>query len=453
MGDALFLKVLQNLEDLAKQYVEENSKTEFPCLLNPDEACIQKFIKELGIKAFRRELTQTETDEIATDYTKQKAIEGATEQEALTFLTIRILGSANTLYRNELSNSLEGNDKAQFISYSLTGLPPDSELLDTAKKGELVDVGLSSQLDRLLLSSEFKSRLTAFIRQWLDLNDLLRMEKNPENFPKFENAELPKALRAEFDSYVEDVFFTKQGNLKSLLSSDTTFINQHTAPLYSVTANGDNLQSHKMNPQRRKGILTLASTMSVHGIEDQTDIDKPVDKAVMISERMLCRVVGLPSGIDIGMALDNVKENINDFENLTTRKKMEAAMQQDQSCIACHEQFMPYGYMLSHYGSLGQYMETFNSSPLDASVEKAFLDGGVKPYDSILKFIDDLENSQQIQNCFAKNLAQFFSGNFEGEHVKSFEEYFIHFLKADNSLIATIKSLYMEENFYKRIAK
>ena len=116
----------------------------------------------------------------------------------------------------------------------------------------------------------------------------------------------------------------------------------------------------------------------------------------MIKNQLLCEDVGLPSGIDINQAAEDVQGQVEDFEVRTTREQLELIMNQGEQCIACHQTFMPYGFLASSFDALGQHQTHFGERTLDPGVEDLQLDGVLTDYADLGEFVSALAHSEQL---------------------------------------------------------
>jgi hypothetical protein len=383
-----------------------------------------EIIEHLGRRAYRRPLTPEQRSSLLSLF-QRVATETSDRGLAAQSLVTRLLASARFLHRTEIGTSnkagsestLDQFERASVISYTLTGSMPDEALFQDAEAGRLEGEVIRSHAHRLLASEAGRARFVEILQQWLRVGELNDMVKEPEAFPKLSGGPLATALRDEFSAYVTDVVFDGPGTLGALLTENHTFVNQHTAPLYGATEAGDSLVRLGLDASKRKGVLGLASVMAVHASVGETSKDRPVIRGLLIKNQLLCEEVGLPSGIDTATAAANVATDSPDFDSLTTREQFETMMNQGQECKNCHQQFMPYGFLMGNFDALGQYQTTKGSLPIDTAVANIAIGEDTNSYAGFTDFVDALSTSDIVSACFTRNLVSYAVGSAKGKHV------------------------------------
>jgi hypothetical protein len=424
LDENLFSALLDEAQRLAALYVETRMAEDYDCFDPADvtDACIASVIDHLGRRAFRRPLDAQSRGELSKLF-EGVASETSDRRLATETLIARLLASARFLYRTEIGTPegdlavLDRFEQASIISYALTGSMPDEELLSDAEAGVLAGDRIRQHVRRLLARPEGRKRFVQVLRQWLRVEELDAMVETPEAFPKLEEPAQGKALRDEFNRYVSDVVFDGAGTFPALLTGDFSFVNRHTAPLYGLSSASDELERVSLDPARRKGVLSLASVMSVHASVGDLDKDRPVMRGLLIKNQFLCEQVGLPAGIDTATAAMNVAGEFPNFDELTTRQQFEAITSQGEECKNCHAQFVPYGYLFGNYDALGRFQTKKGEHSIDTAVSGLALDGSTRSYSSYVDFAGDLAESRIASFCFVKNLVAYAVGTAQGELV------------------------------------
>jgi hypothetical protein len=419
-------------ERVAEVYVAERLAADFTCYapgpaLTP--GCAEAIVDGLGRRAYRRPLTADER-QLLLDFTAAATAteEAADADEIVEALLVRMLMSPHFLYRTEIGAptaedpsvaALTPFERASVISYALTGSMPDAALLAAAEAGELDDEGTRAHVRRLLAGPRGRAQLVRFFKQWLRVDDLDVMAAHPEDYPKFGGPAVAAGLRDEFAAFVEGVVIDEDATFDDLLTRELTFVNKHTAPLYGGAAEDDALQPLDLAGDGRGGVLTLASVMAVHASSSEVARDKPIRRGLLIKNQFQCEEIGLPSGIDVTTAAENVLDQVDDFDALTTREQFELIMNQDDLCMTCHKQFMPFGYLWSNFDGLGQLQTHFGDRPLDAAVDELTIDGELQSFDGIMELIPTLADSPQATACFSTNVARFATGRRESSAAEA----------------------------------
>ncbi|MDQ3032196.1 MAG: DUF1592 domain-containing protein [Myxococcota bacterium] len=201
------------------------------------DACIETFLRTFLRRAWRRPVAEEEVARYAA-----LAATGATELGGV-WLGIRYavataLQSPFFLYRVEIGRDglFDDYELASRLSYLLWDTTPDDELLDAAERGELsTEEGLARQTDRLLASERAQAPIMRFFEEWLGLDGLDRISKNPDVFPAYRDSFGP-SMRRELELLIEQVVFTEDASVLSLFDIDHTFVNADLAQIYGIPA-------------------------------------------------------------------------------------------------------------------------------------------------------------------------------------------------------------------------
>lgn len=455
MDAGLLNALFEEAQGNADWYKNERLFGQYPCFneANVEHGCVENFVRQLTRKFFRRDLPNWEVHSYIVFYRDREAEDG--KPEALKQLVTRFLISPDFLYRTEIGTaSTDGSKLNQFeiaslISFTLTATTPDDLLLNDASQGKLNSENIRKHVRRLLETSEGHAQIVKFMKQWLRLDALDDMSRNPARYTKLESPEQGSALKREFELFVEDVLLKGDGKLTDAFQNNITFVNRHTAPLYGLRYSGDEFIRVKLD-NKRSGLLTLASVMASHASSSDFDRDRPVQRGTLILRQLLCGKVGLPSGVDVVSAGNRAAAQVPNFHELTTREQFDIITQQEQTCVMCHSTFMPYGYVLGNYNARGEYVTQTRGRPINVSIT----DVGPKrkSYDNPVTFINDLSQDERVYKCFTKNFAKFVTGA-DDEKVEGLSRYFhAGFKRKKYSIKSLIEDFFVEEFLYQRKA-
>ena len=458
IDQGLLSALLDEAQSLANNYVETRLEADFTCAYNEgsDEGCIKSLIVKYGTKFFRRPVTPGELNSLY-DYFRARELEDG-HRTALKHLFARFLISPSFLYRTEVGKlsadnqirQLDQFEIASLLAFTLTATTPDDLLLDDAYKAKLDADGIRSHVRRLLKTSDGRNSIVRFMKQWLKLDNLDDMFRNPARYPKLASPEQAYTLKREFEMFVKDVVLDGEGSLRSALTESITYIDRHTAYLYGLSSNSDSLERVTLDKSRRSGILTLASVMASHGSSSDINRDRPVQRGTLILEKVLCGDVGIPSGLDVVTAGNQAAAKVPNFHELTTREQFEIVMQQSETCIACHQTFMPFGYVLGNYNALGQFVTESRGRHIDVSVSNVPLGPSKKSFSGPMTFIEDLAAEERVYKCFAKQMAKYITGA-ESDAVQAMSLYFhMGFKRKKYDIKSLLEDFFAEEYLYRR---
>src|SRR5690606_29796529 len=104
--------------------------------------------------------------------------------------------------------------------------------------------------------------LAAFSSQWLALVDENAVVRDGTVFPDWDPA-LYAAMRAETQTFIEQVVLHGDGKLETLLTASYSYLDPDLAAHYGVTPGDDELGRTEL-PAERAGLLTQGSLLVSH---------------------------------------------------------------------------------------------------------------------------------------------------------------------------------------------
>ena len=149
-----------------------------PTTLAEEIPCAEEIVARLGPQAFRRPLTESDSDALMRFY-QMGADQGGFEIGVRTAIEA-MLASPDFVFRMEEAPSgvqvgenyaIADMDLAARMSFFIWGLPPDEELRALAAAGDLSDSDeLERQVERMLSDPQSEALATRFAAQWLRLD-------------------------------------------------------------------------------------------------------------------------------------------------------------------------------------------------------------------------------------------------------------------------------------------
>jgi len=333
-------------------------------------ACARQLLGDFARRAYRRDPTAQELDELAGVYdAARKASDAPT---ALTRAASVILQSPDFLYATELGPpgatgkmiTLTPQELAAELSYLLTGTPPDAPLTAAAQSGAIAGADeRESQARRLLATAEARSMLDTFATEWFELTQLDKLDKDAGAFPSWKT-ERPQLLGQT------QAFFTQH-----VLDDDATF--------------GDLLKA---------GLLLQPAFLAAHA---QSLDDSPVQRGHFVRTRVLCQDIPPPPPT-LMVTLPPPDPT------LTTRERIAAHTASD-TCQGCHARMNPIGYAFEGFDAVGHPRTTDNGKAVDTSGELTGTDadGSFTGPDQLAAM---LAQSRLARDCFARQWFHFAFG-------------------------------------------
>jgi hypothetical protein len=303
----------------------------------PSDACRDRFLRELGRRAFRRPLKDSEVAAYGklfareTDFYKgaQLAVEA-------------MLQSPHFLFHLERG----AYGVASRLSYFLWDTMPDEALLAAAAKGELdTAAGIERQTRRMLADDRAKASFDEFLGQWLRFDRLRGALRDRNRFPEY-SAELVGAMVEEttrlFRSLVWD-----NGNFMEFYNADYSYLDGSLARLYAVTAPREPWAKTTLPEEtERGGILGQATFLTLTSKPADTS---PTDRGLFVREHFLCQQVPPPPpGVNATLPV------VTDEKPATTRERL-AIHLSNQVCASCHSLVDPVGFGFEKFDAIGKF--------------------------------------------------------------------------------------------------
>jgi len=369
-----------------------------------DAACADDFVATLGARAYRRPLTGDESARYAQLFSGAASFEDGARAAVTAFLT-----SPHFLYQEELPSAgqsgpraLDDYELATRLALALWGSVPDAELMQAAADGRLGTADqIRTEADRMLDDDRAADTLASFHLQWLGLDDIDALTKDPAAYPNFDSA-TPAAMRAETAAFADYVFRGTDGTLETLLAAPLAFPQGPLADIYGVTPNADPTQPVALDPTRRAGVLTQAAFLAMQAHPNQTS---PVRRGVVVLRNVLC--VDLP---DPPPNVNNATPNLD--PNATTRERF-AEHTTSSQCAGCHSLIDPVGFAFEHYDAVGRYRTSENGMPIDSSGELTQADESTVAFEDAVGLAKALAVSSDVRKCVARQWFRYGLGRLE----------------------------------------
>jgi hypothetical protein len=391
-----------------------------------DEACATHVITAVGLRAFRRPLTDEELDSyvyVATNAGKELDDFYA----GLEYGLVAILQSPSFLYRVEIGTpedtpdpkrkKLDAYEVASRMSFLLWNRAPDLELIAAAGKGELdTEVGVQKQLERMWLSPKM-SGLSAFADDWLKLDGLNAVQRDPKLFPAMP-ASLTKAMKDEVRLRVGDAV-RYHADLRDVADSLEGFMNEETAAFYQMPGIvGAELQRVTLPANGpRSGLWGTVGLLTSTGHYDKAS---PTGRGVVMRMDMLCQTVDPPPAAVSELIKEREKMTANivvNHEPRTQRMKLQEHFI-NESCATCHAKVDPLGLAMENFDAVGRFRTTDEGLPIDPSGRALNLDfKDARELNSIIK------EQRVFAECLTRQFFRYATGHLEevGEESELFK--------------------------------
>ncbi|MFV8754510.1 DUF1588 domain-containing protein [Nannocystaceae bacterium ST9] len=366
--------------------------------------CVDAFVREFGLRAFRRPLADAEVERYLDLYGFVADEDGY--EEGVRWVLSTMLQSPNFLYRTELGEPDEGErlvltdyELASELSYLILGTTPDAELLSAAANGELGEVEqLLAQTDRLLDDPRAVDRLDQFTDDWLHLGVLPTLTRDPALTPELRVAMLHEARSALSSEFLGG------GTLAELLTSRTTRVDAALAQFlgypFEGTPDAEGFVEVTLPDHVDGGLLARGALLATHALPTSSS---PIHRGKLVRERLLCQPLPPPPP-----ALDTSPPE--DDPSKSTRERYEQHTA-DPACSGCHSLIDGIGFAFEHYDGLGRWREVDGEHAIDAQGEIIATEHTNAEFDGLGQLSELLSTSPDVEACYTEQWARFALGS------------------------------------------
>ncbi len=323
-----------------------------PCrpVSSADPDCAAQFVRQFGLRAFRRPLTREEQ----SDYAALLIAESRSRQfvDGARMVVEAMLGSPNFLLRVE-RGAAGGNmhyEIASMLSYALWDTMPDEELFRSASAGELVDrAGVEKQVRRMLLSQRSRDALNEFVSQWMRFDRLAASVKDRRIYEEFVPT-LAEAMAEETRRLANHLVWNNR-NFMEFFSAGYTFLNADLARLYQLPAppNPFGMVQYPAGSERA-GVLGHGLFLAQTGKPEETS---PTERGLFIREHFLCQhVPPPPPGVN-----STLPPFLIGSRPMTNRERLTTLHLSNPSCAGCHNLIDPIGFGLERFDTIGRWSQ------------------------------------------------------------------------------------------------
>lgn len=414
------------------------------------EDCARAIVGSFARRAFRRPIEREELDRLI-DLGRNVMLEGESFERAMEVCVQAVLVSPHFLFRVETDAEPENPkaihpinefELASRLSYFLWSSMPDEELFRLAERNALrSNNNLRLQVERMLKNPKAQAFVENFAGQWLQTRNLKAMTPDPKLFPTFDDA-LRESMRMETELFFGEIV---RGNhsILDLLDADFTYVNERLAKHYGLQGvTGEKFQRVKLDGERRAGILTQASILTLTSNPNRTS---PVKRGKWVLENILGAPPPPPP--------PNVEELKNDEKSVlsgTLRQRMEQH-RENPTCASCHQKMDPLGFGFENFDAIGAWRTKDGNFDIDPA--------GVLPSGESFKtpreLRDILKNSKdEFARCLTEKLLTYSLGRGLEYYDKCAVDSLVGVMAKDNYRIATlIHEIVNSDPFQKRRGK
>ena len=318
------------------------------------QECARKILSAVATRAYRRPITEAETQVLLDFYRAGRAEENTFDAGIQRGLE-RVLAAPSFIFRVNRPESPDLN-LASKLSFFLWSSIPDEELLNAAIRGKLKDPAvLEQQVRRMLRDPRANALVEGFASRWLELGKIAGFVPDTQLYPEFDE-NLREAFEVETKMFVADQL-RQDRSVPELLLADYTFANDRLAKHYGIpNVYGSHYRPVKFTDRRRGGLLGQASVLSVTSYPNRTSV-------VMRGRWLLANMLGAPPPPP-PLDVPALKEPGMEGQPKSLRERMEVH-RKNPACASCHQRMDPLGFALENFDAVGKWRTEADGVPVD----------------------------------------------------------------------------------------
>lgn len=343
-------------------------------------------------RAFRRPLSDIEKS-LYVD----RAFDGGIEaSDALRRVMLLGLKSPRFLYPI-LGPPSDPNATATRLALFLWDSLPDDELRKAAAEERLATRDqLAEQARRMLDDPRCRSKLRAFLMQWLKVDQVAEVAKSPESFADFDH-ETVSDLRTSLDLFLDHLIWSDSeagGDFRRLFLEDAMPLNARLGRLYGAEVDpGSDFALARPVAGERAGLLTHPYLLSVFAYTGTTS---PIHRGVFLARNVMG--VGLKPPPD---AFSPLAPDLH--PDLTTRERVDLQTR-PAACISCHGTINPLGFALEAYDAIGRWRSEEQGKAIDDTGAFETRDGRRVTFDGARDLGAFVADSPEAHEAFIEQL-------------------------------------------------
>lgn len=435
-------------DGIARQVVDEKNRARLigcapKSAAAPDTDCAGQVIARYGLLLFRRPLTSEEL-KARVEAAGTAAKLSGNFYTGLRYSLTTLLSAPEFLFRPEVAvargkdYSLDGYSRAARLSYFLWDTTPDKALLDAAGSGALdSDAGVKAQVDRLMASQRLETGMRTFFSDFLELDTLGAITKDPTIYPKYSD-EIAASAREETLRTAIDQTLKKNGDFRDLFTTRKTFVNRSLAWIYDVPYNLDGAwMPYEFGAgDGRSGIVTQVAMLSMFSHPGRSS---PTKRGVALMDIFLCEPTPTPpANVDFSVVND-----VNNPKLRTVRDRLNAHAT-TPTCASCHTHSDPIGLTLEQFDSIGERRLKDDGRDIDVS---AVIAG--KHFDGAEGLGQYLHDNPKVPACFVRKLYAYGVGTSSEDVGKAAVQPFLDgFVAAGYRLPGLLKAIATSPQFF-----
>jgi hypothetical protein len=314
-----------------------------------DAAAAGEFVRQFGLRAFRRPLTDREVSRYSSLFLEEAGRTGSFHAGA-SIVIEAMLQSSHFLFRIEsgASSAQAPFEVASRLSYFLCGTMPSDDLLRAAGAGELATAEqIEVTARRMLDDPRARSAMDEFLAQWMRFDRVTEATRDRRRFREF-NAEVAAAMVEETRRLFNHLVWNDQ-NFMEFFTANYTFVNSDLARLYGLPAPEEAFAKVAYPPDSgRSGVLGHGSFLVLTSKPAETS---PTARGLFVRNHFLGQEIPPPPA-----GVNTVLPNITEEAPMTNRQRLDIHLN-SESCAGCHRLIDPIGLGFEQYNAIGAFQK------------------------------------------------------------------------------------------------
>jgi hypothetical protein len=378
--------------------------------------CAEEFVRQFGLKAFRRPLTDSEVNVYTTLFRRETGrktdfVSGAK------IVVEAMLQSPHFLFRVQ-RGTFPQYELASRLSYFLWDTMPTAEMLDAAGRGDFAQQEqLEATARRMLRDPRARTSLEEFLSQWMRFDRVLTATRDRRRYGDF-NVEVAAAMVEETKTLFNYLVWEDR-NFMEFFTADYTFPSTNLAQLYDLPEPPEEYAMVKYPENSgRSGVLGHGSFLVATSKPAETS---PTERGLFIRNHFLGHEVPPPPP-GVNTALPDVTEN----KPMTNRQRLQVHLN-SEACSDCHRLIDPIGLGFEQYNAIGGFQEKMslrfrggrygdgNTTTIDLDFDTSAYVQGIEDsaFETPKELGRILAENEACQKCIVKQLFRYAFGREE----------------------------------------
>ena len=317
-----------------------------------DRDCAEGFVREFGMRAYRRPLGPAETATLADLLLEWAARDGSFLAGAAIVVEATLQSPEFVFLAPQGPDSPHGQfEIASRLSYALWDTLPDRELFDLAAAGRLNGKAEIEKVARRMLARRAAGdALDRYFAQWMRFDRLRDSVKDRNTYRNY-SSEVANSMTEESRRLFRHLVWNDI-DFREFFSADYTFVDDFLTAIYEIP---DPEEPFGMTPypdgSMRGGILGHGTFLAQTGKPINTS---PTERGLFVREHFLCQTIPPPPpGVDASLPPLSLGAKPK-----TARETMASVHASQESCASCHKLVDPIGFGFEHFDTVGAYRQT-----------------------------------------------------------------------------------------------